>query len=260
MILQFARRAGASRDKCFHQTNAQTVPRFGGIAIGAGFVAVLLTAIYANEATVPRDLLAVVLGSLAMFGLGVLDDLRPIGAKFKLIGQIAIAYIVAHGGPSVETVTNPLTGSGYDISAFGVAATVLWLVALTNLINIIDGIDGLAGGISLMLMVLLVHSSLHGDSVLPHIATGRVKPIALSGARRHPLLPNVATFMELGYADYQISVWFGMFAPAATPPDIVRRLSGVIWEAVSSRDFIDNMLLKNSPLVSVHHLTTVISI
>lgn len=79
---------------------------------------------------------------------------------------------------------------------------------------------------------------------LPHIATGKVKAIALSGARRHPLLPSVATFMELGYADYLFSVWFGMFAPAATPPDIVRRLSGVIWEAVSSRDFIDNVLLK----------------
>ena len=50
--------------------------------------------------------------------------------------------------------------------------------------------------------------------------------------------------MELGYADYLISVWFGMFAPAATPPDIVKRLSGVIWDAVSSRDFIDNVLLK----------------
>ena len=174
LILQFARRAGASRDKCFHQTNAQTVPRFGGIAIGAGFVAVLLTAIYANEATVPRDLLSVVLGSLAMFGLGVLDDLRPIGAKSKLIGQIVIAYIVAHDGASVESVTNPLTGAAYDIGAFSVVATVLWLVALTNLINIIDGIDGLAGGISLMLMVLLVHSSLHGDSVLPHIATGMI--------------------------------------------------------------------------------------
>ncbi|MBL8386401.1 MAG: tripartite tricarboxylate transporter substrate binding protein [Burkholderiales bacterium] len=79
---------------------------------------------------------------------------------------------------------------------------------------------------------------------LPHIPTGKVKAIALSGARRHPLLPNVATFIELGYADYTVGAWFGMFAPAATPPDIVRRLSGVIWDAVSSREFIDNVLLK----------------
>ena len=79
---------------------------------------------------------------------------------------------------------------------------------------------------------------------LPHLATGKVKAIALSGARRHPLLPNVATFIELGYADYTVGAWFGMFAPAATPPDIVKRLSGVIWDAVSSRDFIDNVLLK----------------
>lgn len=79
---------------------------------------------------------------------------------------------------------------------------------------------------------------------LPHIGTGKVKPIGVTGLQRHPLLPNAPTFAELGVPDYTVSAWFGLFAPAATPGDIVRRLSSVVWDAVSSRDFIDNVLLK----------------
>ena len=59
-------------------------------------------------------------------------------------------------------------------SAWGVVATVIWLVALTNLINIIDGIDGLAGGISLMLMVLMVHASLGSSTFLLLLAVGMI--------------------------------------------------------------------------------------
>jgi tripartite-type tricarboxylate transporter receptor subunit TctC len=79
---------------------------------------------------------------------------------------------------------------------------------------------------------------------LPHIATGKVKALAVTGAQRHPLLPAVPTFMEQGIADYVISAWFGMFAPAATPTPIVKHMSSVVWAAVSSKDFIDNVLLK----------------
>ena len=79
---------------------------------------------------------------------------------------------------------------------------------------------------------------------LQHLSTGKVKVFAVSGAQRHPLLPNVATFIELGYPGYTVGAWFGMFAPAATPVDIVKRLQTVIWEAQSSREFIEGVLLK----------------
>lgn len=60
------------------------------------------------------------------------------------------------GGLYLGMHDQPLSGTSVEVNFFaGWAVSVLWLVALTNLINIIDGIDGLAGGISLMLMVLL---------------------------------------------------------------------------------------------------------
>ena len=174
LILSVCRRAGASRDKCFHQGDQAPIPRFGGAAIVAGFGAVVLAALYLSEEILSRELLCVVVGSLAMFGLGMLDDLHPIGARNKLFGQIAIATVVALGGSSIEMVTNPLTGQGYDLGMWSVVVTVVWLVALTNLINIIDGIDGLAGGISLMLMVLLVHASLGSSPFLLLLAVGMI--------------------------------------------------------------------------------------
>lgn len=79
---------------------------------------------------------------------------------------------------------------------------------------------------------------------LQHLATGKVKVFAVSGAQRHALLPNVGTLIEHGYPDFTVGAWFGMFAPAATPADIVKRLTGVIWGAVSSKDFIENVLHK----------------
>ncbi|HEX9047934.1 MAG TPA: MraY family glycosyltransferase [Verrucomicrobiae bacterium] len=99
--------------------------------------------------------------SLAMFGLGLWDDLVGVGARRKLIGQILIASVAFLGGISIEHFRVPFTDQLIDLGFWGWPVTVIWLVALTNLINLIDGVDGLAGGICLMLLVLLVFVSWH---------------------------------------------------------------------------------------------------
>ncbi|HWN94773.1 MAG TPA: MraY family glycosyltransferase, partial [Methylomirabilota bacterium] len=96
--------------------------------------------------------------ALAMFGLGLWDDIVPLGARKKLFGQILIALAAFAFGLKIESFKNPMTGYIYFFDPwFSVVATVFWFVAMTNLINLIDGIDGLAGGISLMLMCLLAY-------------------------------------------------------------------------------------------------------
>lgn len=175
VILEACRRAGgANRDKCFHQTNKEAIPRLGGIALGAAFLVVVMAAVYFSNEPMSLEVLSVLLGALAMFGLGILDDVHPIGARLKLIGQIGIACVVATGGSNIEQVTNPFTGFAHATGVWGLLITVFWLVALTNLINIIDGIDGLAGGISLMLMVLMVHTSISSSTAVPLVASGMI--------------------------------------------------------------------------------------
>jgi tripartite-type tricarboxylate transporter receptor subunit TctC len=58
----------------------------------------------------------------------------------------------------------------------------------------------------------------------PYIQAGHVKALAISSARRHPLLPNVPTVAESGLPNFEMESWFGLFAPAPTPKPIIDRL------------------------------------
>jgi tripartite-type tricarboxylate transporter receptor subunit TctC len=60
---------------------------------------------------------------------------------------------------------------------------------------------------------------------LPLIKAGRVVPIAVTSAQRAKTLPNVPTIAESGYPGYDITPWYGMAAPAATPHSIVKSLN-----------------------------------
>jgi len=173
LIIQRASRRGDS-ERGFHHTHDGPVPRFGGVAIAVSFVIVVVAAgaFSAFEPFKSPHKWGVILGSLAMFGLGLRDDFKPLGARLKLLGQLFIATLVYFSGVQIEVVKNPLTGMTYELGGLGFIATVFWLVALTNLINLIDGIDGLAGGVSLMLMCLLAYVGFHEQSFSLFIALG----------------------------------------------------------------------------------------
>jgi tripartite-type tricarboxylate transporter receptor subunit TctC len=59
---------------------------------------------------------------------------------------------------------------------------------------------------------------------LPHVQSGKLNAIAVTGASRWRQLPNVPTFAELGYPDFTASTWFGLVARAGTPPEILAKL------------------------------------
>jgi tripartite-type tricarboxylate transporter receptor subunit TctC len=71
---------------------------------------------------------------------------------------------------------------------------------------------------------------------LNYIANGQVRPIAISGAARHPALPNVPTFAEAGLKQFDPRMWFGLLARAGVPPSVVNTLSAKLREAVNSAD------------------------
>src|SRR6266567_5103395 len=146
----------AQRAPDLHHTHKTPIPRLGGLALAAAFLGVeAFVAVFFPEQGMARERWVVMGSSLAMFGLGLWDDLRPLGAKRKLLCQLLIAAVVCSFGIGIQTFKIPFTGTIIHLSAWGVLLTMLWLVAMTNLINLIDGVDGLAGGISLMLMALL---------------------------------------------------------------------------------------------------------
>jgi len=78
-------------------------------------------------------------------------------------------------------------------------------------------------------------------SAQPHISSARVRPLAVSGARRSNTLPNVPTFAEVGVLGMDFSNWFGVFAPPGTPPEIVRRLNRELNAVLKSPEVIDRL-------------------
>ena len=69
-------------------------------------------------------------------------------------------------------------------------------------------------------------------TVISHIQSGKLRPLAVAAKQRMALLPDVPTAAEEGVANYEASSWFGIAAPAGTPPAVVARLHSAIAAAV----------------------------
>jgi tripartite-type tricarboxylate transporter receptor subunit TctC len=73
-------------------------------------------------------------------------------------------------------------------------------------------------------------------SAMPHIRSNRARPIAVNAVRRSPLLPEVPTLAEAGMPEFNTNTWFGMFAPAGTPKEIVAKVHGDVMAALQAAD------------------------
>ncbi|MEO8509326.1 MAG: tripartite tricarboxylate transporter substrate binding protein [Betaproteobacteria bacterium] len=72
--------------------------------------------------------------------------------------------------------------------------------------------------------------------VLQHVKAGKVKALALSGNKRQPSLPDVPTFAEAGFAEFDVSLWQGLLVPAGTPPEVIARLNSEVNRALAAPD------------------------
>jgi len=70
----------------------------------------------------------------------------------------------------------------------------------------------------------------------PHVKAGKLKAYAVTGRQRHKDFPEVPTVSELFGSDYEVHAWFGMFAPAQTPPAAVARLSAAMAQALTNSE------------------------
>ena len=70
--------------------------------------------------------------------------------------------------------------------------------------------------------------------LMPHIRSGKLKPIAVTSPERSPLMPSVPTIAESGFPGYDMDTWIGMFVPRATPAAVVKLLHEATLEALKS--------------------------
>jgi tripartite-type tricarboxylate transporter receptor subunit TctC len=79
-------------------------------------------------------------------------------------------------------------------------------------------------------------------SVMPHIRSGKVKALAISSQKRSVLLPELPTMTEAGVAGYVSDTYFGVFAPAGTPQEIIARLNTELVKIVHDKDTKERLL------------------
>lgn len=126
-------------------------PRLGGIAITVSFyVSVTTFLLIGLRPAVPTSVFAGLLaGGCLIAMVGLVDDMRGLDARLKLIAQFAAAATVIASGVVLREFRIPLVGS-LELGSLAAPVTAFWIVAIINFYNFIDGIDGLAAGIGLI--------------------------------------------------------------------------------------------------------------
>jgi UDP-GlcNAc:undecaprenyl-phosphate/decaprenyl-phosphate GlcNAc-1-phosphate transferase len=146
---------GLDISDAFRKKHDGKISRLGGVPIFTAFLCANGFLWLMGSRSIGMGWGAVVLCTTLMFLLGLWDDLKPLGAKFKLAGQILIALIAFSFDLRIDQLTYPSGNFSLQLGGWSILFTVFWLIAVPNIINLIDGFDGLAGGIGVFLSVTL---------------------------------------------------------------------------------------------------------
>ncbi len=136
------------------------IPTMGGVAIVTGLmIALLLWFPFSNEVTQVCFFFCITI----LLGLGIMDDLKDLPARYKFLVQASLAALITISGIRISSLDG-LFGV-YELAPVAqYSFTCIVIVGITNAFNLIDGIDGLAGGIAFMSLVTLgLFLTLSGD-------------------------------------------------------------------------------------------------
>ena len=145
---------GVDEPNQFRKSHEGRIPRLGGIPVFLSLLASLGVGFYFRTELFLKWW-PLILCNFLIFAVGFLDDIKPVGAKVKLIAQIGIALLAYSLGLRIDILSSPVGAFNIDLGGFSLVVTILWLVALPNIINLIDGMDGLASGIGMFLCLTL---------------------------------------------------------------------------------------------------------
>jgi UDP-GlcNAc:undecaprenyl-phosphate GlcNAc-1-phosphate transferase len=133
------------------------MPLLGGLAVAAGVAAGLALAMWLHPLPVQGSHLAgLAAGSLVILALGIWDDRFGLDARGKFAGQVLAAVIAIAAGFQMTHITEPVTRTSFVFpQPLAWAASLLWIVGISNAINLIDGLDGLASGVGAIIAAAL---------------------------------------------------------------------------------------------------------
>lgn len=162
LVRRYALRIGAvDVPDNYRKRHHGVVPRLGGIAIFAAFLAALLGLYLVNPYVLNyilvdhrAEALGCILGGAAALLLGIVDDLRSLRPRTKLLLQLIPALIAFVTGCKIGAVSLPFFGY-VELGWLSLPVSVLWFLSCMNAVNFLDGLDGLAAGVMLFVTLTL---------------------------------------------------------------------------------------------------------
>ncbi len=172
LVKKIAKHIGAMDIPNERKVHKKTIPRLGGLGIYVGFI--LGYIIFGKESIQMNSIL---IGSFIIIITGIIDDIKPISPKCKIIGQLISAVVVAcYGQILLKDIS--IFGIYINFGVFTYPITILFIVSVINCINLIDGLDGLAGGISSIyfltigIIAIMLNNSNGLDIILSFVMLG----------------------------------------------------------------------------------------
>jgi UDP-GlcNAc:undecaprenyl-phosphate/decaprenyl-phosphate GlcNAc-1-phosphate transferase len=167
-----ALRLGIMDQPAARKLHNNPVPLMGGVAI---YVAFILALVFFGDRRFVNEVVGIFIGASLVSLMGAVDDRQGLGSYVKLAGQVLSAGILIFSGVQIQ-----LFGGWLDI-----AATLLWVVGITNALNLLDNMDGLAGGVAMIAAVYLTLLAAISDQYLVGVLAA-----ALAGAAAGFLIYN----------------------------------------------------------------------
>ncbi len=171
LVKRLAFRLGAVDAPNYRKVHARIMPRLGGLAIYCAFIIgfFFLKIVTGFESEYAY---AIIIAATIIVFTGIIDDMREISAKAKLLGQVIAACIVVFGGGiQMNFINLPFDGI-LNFGWLAIPLTIIWIVGVTNAVNLIDGLDGLAAGVStIALATLAAMAMIMGNGIVIAMAS-----------------------------------------------------------------------------------------
>ena len=189
----------------------------------------------------PIGALAITRHMVAKLPYDIERDLQPIAlvSKGHLLLAVAPSFparsvreLIEHAQKNPGKLTNASSSNG---SPGHVAGELFKYMTRTDIVHVPYKGGAMAINDLIAGHVQVIFESL--NSIAPHARSGKVKALAVSGARRSPGFPDLPTVAEAGVPGYEAGTWTGIIAPAGLPPAVLAKLNTAVNEAIRSSLF-----------------------
>jgi len=153
LAIAAARRMKVLDNPGIRTVHTNPIPRIGGVAIFMAAMSMILAVCFLNNdigaafRQEPIRLSVLLCAAAFIFVIGLIDDVRGLPARVKLIAEVVAAVWLCHVGVRISAL-EITDGFRIEFGWWTYPVTILWIVGITNAVNLSDGLDGLAAGVS----------------------------------------------------------------------------------------------------------------